>query len=88
MSKGPGRRQLAILAALADRWAFYLRDLIAEPCTEAAYNATLRAALHLEASGKIAVTRFLWGGGRGGKRLVVHRIGTTFTGTDRNELDK
>jgi hypothetical protein len=88
MSKGPGKWQRLILAGLADREAFYLRKLLGRTCTKAQYNALLRAAQELEATRKINVCRFLWGGVSGQGKTVVHRIGTTFTGEDRLKMDR
>ena len=86
MSKGPGLWQRAILAQLAGRPAFYLREMLPWRCTNGQYNALLRAALRLEEDGKIQIARFLWGASPGHAKTVVHRIGTEFHGEDRRTL--
>ena len=83
MSRGPGKWQRAILAELANREAFYLRDLLGPRCTRAERNALLRAAIQLEGAGTINPHRFAYGG----KTTVVYRIGTMFDGEDRRKLD-
>ncbi len=84
MSRGLGRWERLILAELASRKAFYVRALLGPCCTRAQYNALLRAAMTLEAGGRISVTRFVFGS----KTVVVHRTGTTFTRDDRRRLDR
>ncbi len=84
MSRGPGKWERLILAELASHRAFYLRALLGPCCTRAQYNALFRAALTLEAGGRISVTRFVFGA----KTLVVHRTGTMFTREDRRGLDR
>jgi hypothetical protein len=86
MSKGPGKWQRAILAQLAGGPAFYLREMLLWHCTKAQYNALLRAAIRLEADGKINIARFLWGATSGHGKTIVHRIGTEFHGKDRRTL--
>ncbi|MBU1008477.1 hypothetical protein KKA53_05365 [Candidatus Dependentiae bacterium] len=83
MSKGPGKLQRLILAVLTEHEAFYLRDLLGWTYTKAQYNALLRAANQLERAGKIGASLFAFGE----KRYVVHRIGTIFTGKDRQKVE-
>jgi hypothetical protein len=53
MSRGPGKWQRAILAALAEREVFYLLDLLPPNHTKSEYNAASRAAIHLRDAGLI-----------------------------------
>ena len=82
MSRGLGTKQRTILAALAGRQALYLRDLLPRQCTKAEYNALLRAATKLETGRLIAIARFMCGS----NKVVVHRIGTAFSGIERKCL--
>lgn len=60
MCKGLGKRQKAILAALADGATVPVRTLAGESPTPAEYGATLRAAHRLADAGKV---RLVWGNG-------------------------
>jgi hypothetical protein len=82
MSKGPGKWQRAILAALVDREAIYLMDLLPANKTAAQYNAIDRAAIRLWRAGLVELTVFV----AGNKRVVVHRLGTTIDGNDRGKI--
>jgi len=53
MSRGFGKWQRAILAALAERPAFYLVDMLTSAHTKSEYNALSRAAIHLRDAGMI-----------------------------------
>jgi len=75
MSKGLGKWQRLILATLADQEAFYVRTLLRPTYTKAQYNALLRAAIQLNAAGKIETARFMCGI----MKTVVHRVGSTIS---------
>jgi hypothetical protein len=77
MSRGPGKWERAILTELASRENFWLRTLLPRDCTKAEYNALLRAALKLEAEGKIAVDRWAFASEPGIGKTAVRRIGTS-----------
>jgi len=76
MSKGPGKKQRAILTGLASQESFWLRSLLGRPSTKAEYNALLRAALNLEDSGLIILDRYHYGSNDSTGRTAVRRIGT------------
>jgi hypothetical protein len=77
MSRGPGRWQRTILAALNEAENFYLVDVLPNGYTKAQYNAAHRAAMNLVDDGRISMTRFLCGGGRrGGLKTVLGKPGT------------
>lgn len=77
MSRGLGKRQLAILAPLASHESFWLRSVLGQSCTKAEYNALLRAAGKLEEAGLILITRYRGGSNDGNGRTAIRRIGTT-----------
>jgi len=84
MSRGPGKRQRAILGALEERETFFLVDLLPINYTKANYNALNRAAVALADKGAIAIWTFTycggprvavcWPGGRCPDRNALRRI--------------
>jgi len=81
---GPGKWQRLIIEELKHKEAFALRSLLGRKYTKAQYNALLRAALEMEATYKIGIKRFAYGGAR----TYVHRHGTTVNGVNRRRLDE
>jgi hypothetical protein len=74
MSRGPGRWQREILAALDQHQAFYPRDLLGITSTRAEQAALQRAVCSLHDAGRIAIARW-WGRSPAGGRIVVFRYG-------------
>jgi hypothetical protein len=75
MSRGPGRLQREILAALEKHPAFFARDLLGIAPTRAQQAALHRAIITLHDNGKIAIARW-WGRNPAGGRIVIFRQGT------------
>lgn len=74
---GKGKWQVAILAELARRPAFYVNELLASGHSRAAYVALLEGMNRLESRGLIQITRYLcWGNTPG--RVVICRPGYHF----------
>ncbi len=71
MSRGPGRWQRLILQTLRLESSVDLVDLLPKGYTASAYQAAYRAALTLEASGRIEVWRYIYGA----RKFVVARVG-------------
>lgn len=61
MSRGPGRWQREILAALDQVDAFYLVDLLPRVYTRAEYNAAHRAAFRLRETQRVDMWHFAFG---------------------------
>ena len=57
MSRGPGKWQRRILAALEKRPAVHMRDLLPPTSSRSHHQALNRAALRLSANGKISIGR-------------------------------
>ena len=57
MSRGPGKWQRGILAALRHHPAVYVSDLLPSDRTKAEYSAVHRAAYTLAANGKVQLWR-------------------------------
>ena len=78
MSRGPGKWERAILAALEERESFWLRSLLSRETTKAQYNALLRAAMALEDKGRILIDRYAFGGEawKCEGRTAIRRIGS------------
>jgi len=74
MSRGPGRWQRLILAALEVHPAVYLNTLLPAGFTRAEYTAIIRAAYSLVDAGRIELDRYLCWDGTPGK-LVARRPG-------------
>jgi hypothetical protein len=75
MSRGPGLRQRAILAALERTPAVTLGDLLGDGCTRSESVAMYRAAIVLQAKGRIGMFYF-WDAAAGKRGYVLHRPGT------------
>jgi len=71
MSKGPGRLQREILAAVASKGAVYLVDLLPEGYTLSQYKAMHRAATRLADAQLVGYWTFRCGAGRGQLARVV-----------------
>ena len=83
MSRGPGRWQREILAALDQVEAFYLVDLLPDGYTRAQYNGAHRAAVRLDDTGRIALKHFIYGT----PKLVVGHAGTDPKRPDSGGMD-
>lgn len=75
MSRGPGKWQRLVLAALDQQPAWYAADLLPADHTRAEYVALLRAVGALEACGHIVVDRYQCRAGVG-RSVVVRRLGS------------
>jgi hypothetical protein len=78
VSKGLGKLQRGILAALEAHPAVWLRDLLPKDCARSQYQALYRAAHSLSDTGKIGI----WHGGFSHSPLVLARIGYAVNRTD------
>jgi hypothetical protein len=76
MSRGPGKWQRTILAALERHPAFFARDLLPLEPTRAQQAALQRAIVTLHDAQKIAIARWWAGRHSSGGRIVVYRHGT------------
>jgi hypothetical protein len=74
MSRGLGRCQRGIIAALDAMPAVHLHELLGEQYTRAQYVALYRAAVTLEAKGVIGILPF-WDAGPQRHVYVLHRPG-------------
>jgi hypothetical protein len=88
MSRGPGRQQRGIIAALDVAPAVHLHDLLGDRYTRSQYVALYRAARTLEGKGLIGMFEF-WDVGPQRRTYVLHRpnhpievmtVGLTCTG--------
>jgi hypothetical protein len=82
MSRGFGKWQRAILAALAEREAFYLVDILPHRHSKSQYNAVSRAAIHLRDAGMIDMHYWAYSH----PNVVVSRLG--MARPDRPALDR
>jgi hypothetical protein len=72
MSKGPGRQQKRILAALDKCPAFYVAELC-ESGTRAEHVSLLRAAQHLYDAEQVDIMRYIAGGTQQAYVVVMRR---------------
>jgi hypothetical protein len=74
MSRGHGKWERAILAALDQAPAFYLTDLLPNPHTRSHVVALNRASRNLVRAGKVRATYWSTRGGAGLGYMTVHRL--------------
>jgi hypothetical protein len=79
VSRGLGRWQREILAAVEQYGAVYVRDLLADDASKSEITAVERAASQLHSAGRIALTCYL----SGRPRLVAHRVDMRIVGRER-----
>ena len=87
MSRGYGKWERAILAALDRAPAFYLTDLLPSPHTRAHVVALNRAARCLITAGKIQVMYWCTRGGAGLGYVTVYRLSYPQP-TDRKQVTR
>ena len=70
MSRGPGRWQRLIVERAETAWRFDITDVLPSGYSRSEYTAAARAAIRLEALGRVE----LWKGVYGRRRLIVRSL--------------